>query len=72
MVQLRLVTYDFALSIDSRSLLSADPVGKYKSTNFVPSYLQLGVPLNKKGLGLVFGLRPATRINYSIAARQPD
>jgi hypothetical protein len=61
-----LVTYDFALSVDARTLLSANPVGKYKSTNLLPSYLQLGVPLNKKGLGLVFGLRPSTRINYSI------
>jgi len=63
---LGLVTYDFALTIDSRNLFSASPVSKYKSTNFIPSYLQMGVPLNKNGLGFVFGLRPATRINYSI------
>lgn len=68
---LGLVTYDFALSIDTRTLLSKTPVGKYKSTNFIPSYLQLGMPLtkpgNRNGAALVFGLRPATRINYSIA-----
>ena len=63
---LRFVTYDFALSLDSRSLLSAEPVSKYKSVNLLPSYLQLGVPINKKGLGLVFSIRPATRINYSV------
>ncbi|MBV9961937.1 MAG: hypothetical protein JO072_06780 [Parafilimonas sp.] len=65
---LRLVTYDFALSVDSRSLLSATPAGKFNSINFLPSYLQLGMPLNKKinGATLVFGLRPATRINYSV------
>lgn len=63
---LGLVTYEFGLSVDSRTLLSANPVEKYKSTNLLPSYLQLGVPLDKKGLGLVFGLRPSTRINYSI------
>lgn len=61
-----LVTYDFSLSLDSRALLSANPFGKYKSVNVLPSYLQLGVPLSKKGAGLVFGLRPATRINYSV------
>ena len=67
---LGLVTYDFALSIDARTLLSKTPVEKYSSTNFIPSYLQLGMPLTKagkrNGAGLVFGLRPATRINYSV------
>src|SRR6478735_3947310 len=63
---LGLVTYDFALTIDVRSLISATPVSKYKSTNFIASYLQIGVPINKKGLGMAFGLRPATRINYSV------
>lgn len=65
---MRLVTYDFALTIDSRSLLSANPAGKYNSVNFLPSYLQIGLPLNKSqnGATLVFGLRPATRINYSV------
>lgn len=63
---LALVTYEFGLSIDARTLLSQNPVATFRSTNFLPSYLQLGVPLNKKGLGLVFGLRPVTRINYSI------
>jgi hypothetical protein len=65
-----LVTYDFALSLDSRTLLSVNPVSKYNSVNLLPSYLLLGVPLTKpgsrNGAGLVFGLRPATRINYSI------
>ncbi|MFI5205227.1 MAG: hypothetical protein ACHQF2_12085, partial [Flavobacteriales bacterium] len=61
-----LVTYDFALTIDSRSLLNKTPVGKYKSINFAPQYLQLGLPLNKKGLGLVFSIRPSTRINYDV------
>ncbi len=68
---IHLVTYDFSLSIDSRSLSSANPVDKYKSTNLLPSYLQLGVPLTKSKnintAGLVFGIRPATRINYSVA-----
>lgn len=66
---LGIVTYDFALSIDMRSLRSATPNAKYKSTNFIPSYLQLGIPLTKKrnGAALVFGLRPYTRINYSVS-----
>jgi hypothetical protein len=63
---LGLVTYDIGLSIDARTLLSATPVSKYSSTNFLPSYLQLGVPVNKHGVGLVFGIRPYTRVNYSV------
>ncbi len=65
---LGIVTYDFALTIDSRTLLSASPADRYKSVNFLPSYLQLGIPLSKKknGAGLVFGIRPYTRINYSV------
>ncbi len=67
---LGLVTYDFALSIDSRTLLSKTPVEKYSSVNFIPSYLTLGLPLtkagNRNGASLVFGLRPSSRINYSI------
>ncbi len=67
-----LVTYDFGLSIDARALHSASPVNKYNSTNFIPSYIQIGIPLSTKHLGLVFGLRPATRINYSIQTTQPS
>jgi hypothetical protein len=63
---LNLVTYDIGLSIDARTLRSANPVNKYNSTNFLPSYIQLGMPLNRKGATLVFGLRPYTRINYGV------
>lgn len=67
-----LITYDIGISIDARTLRSAVPNLSYKSTNFSPSYIMLGVPLSakadsrKRNAGLVFGLRPATRINYSV------
>ncbi len=71
-----LVTYDIGLAIDSRSLRSAEPVKKFRSTNFTPSYVLLGLPLirkkNKKtnqmepNVGLVFGLKPVSKISYSI------
>src|SRR6476620_4420817 len=61
-----LVTFDVGVSIDARSLHSAQPVEKYKSANFIPSYILIGFPLGKKHWGLVAGLRPMTRINYSI------
>lgn len=67
-----LVTYDIGISIDARTLRSASLGQTYNSTNFIPSYIQLGIPLSAKAdsrkgnIGLVFGLRPSTRINYSI------
>lgn len=63
---INLVTYDIGISIDARTLISATPPQNYKSVNFMPSYLQLGLPISRKSrIGLVFGLRPSTRINYS-------
>ena len=64
---LSLVTYDIGIAIDNRTLRSAEPVNKFSSTNFTPSYVALGLPLSKKRkIGLVFGLRPLSKINYSI------
>jgi hypothetical protein len=71
--RLNLVTYDLGLTIDNRTLRSQTPVGKYNSVNFTPSYVVLGMPLSRKkdrGMGLVFGLRPLTSINYSIQERR--
>ncbi|MDB5232898.1 MAG: hypothetical protein JWN76_3703 [Chitinophagaceae bacterium] len=66
----RFVTYDFGLSVDSRSLKSTKPAGAYSSTNFTPSYLTLAVPINQlKGIGMAIGLRPVTRINYNVSQR---
>lgn len=64
---LKIVTYDIGLSIDSRSLRSADPVLKYNSVNLSPAYVALGMPLSKKNnLGLAFGLRQLSNVSYSI------
>jgi hypothetical protein len=69
-----LVTYDFGVSIDARTLRNATPFETYHSTNFLPSYLQIGIPLGanaykkNSAAGMVFGLKPATRINYSVAS----
>lgn len=67
-----LITYDLGISIDSRTLRSVSPEGTYKSTNFLPSYISIGVPLSskadarKRNVGLVFGLKPLTRIHYNV------
>ena len=68
---LRIVTYDFGISIDARTLRSAKPANKYNSTNFSPTYLAIGMPLNnKRGLGISFGFRPITRISYSVVKNE--
>lgn len=64
---LALVTYDFGAEIDTRTLNSTSQSQHYSSANLVPSYLQLGIPLHKNW-GMVFGLRPVTRIQYKISA----
>ena len=64
---LYMVTFDMGLTIDSRTLQSNNPTGKFTSNNFIPSYLSVGMPLKRsKGLGLAFGLRPLSRISYSV------
>ena len=61
------VTYDLGLTIESRSLRNADPFAKYNSSNFTPAYLAIGIPLSKKkGWGFAVGLKPVTKINYSV------
>ncbi|MES2002960.1 MAG: hypothetical protein V4450_00460 [Bacteroidota bacterium] len=63
-----MVTFDLGLTIDSRTLNSQNPAGKFTSNNFIPSYLALGIPLKRaKGWGLAFGLKPLSTINYSIS-----
>jgi hypothetical protein len=66
--QIKIVTYDIGLTLDSRTLKSTSPILKYNSINLSPSYVALGMPINKKrNIGMSFGLRPITNISYSIA-----
>lgn len=67
--QLQTVTLDFGVELNNLTLRSLDPVRKFSNASPNISYFNLGIPLkiNKKpGLGLVFGLRPMTRIGYKI------
>jgi hypothetical protein len=64
---LYLISYDIGLTYDSRTLKSFTPNNKFNSNYLIPSYFALGMPLNKKkALGMAFGLRPLSRISYSI------
>jgi len=63
----RIVTYDIGITIDARTLRSANPVDKYNSANFSPTYLAVSTPISaKRRLGFAFGFRPLSRINYSV------
>jgi len=64
---LYMVSYDVGLTIDSRTLRSNNPDGKFVSNNLIPSYFALGIPINKaRNIGMAFGLKPLSRVNYSI------
>ena len=66
-----IVTYDLGISIDARTLRSNSPVAKYNSTNFSPAYLAVAMPLSaKRRLGIAFGFKPQSRINYSLVKNE--
>ncbi len=65
--------FDIGAEADIRTLKSINPSKKFTNTNSLFSYLQLGVPIGSKKMakkqsymGLVFGLRPISRISYKI------
>jgi hypothetical protein len=60
-------SYDLGLSIDSRTLRSTGATASFNSVNFTPAYVALGVPLSKrKKIGMAFGMRQLSRINYDV------
>ncbi len=65
--------FDVGGEVDIRTLRSTSSPAKYRATNTLISYLQLGFPIasakmRKKGnsWGVSVGLRPVSRINYKI------
>lgn len=63
----RLTTFDLGFEVDNRTLVEPATGEKFKSTNAIISYLQLGFPLSRKrNMGMIIGLRPISRISYQI------
>jgi hypothetical protein len=67
------VIFDFGGEVNVRTLKSTSGTDKYKSTNVTPAYFQLAFPVSSpkmenKGssMGVSFGLRPVSKINYKI------
>lgn len=70
--RLKRATFDFGLEIDNRTLKAVNPPRKYTSISPIISYIQLAFPLStKRNWGMNIGLRPVTRINYSIEKEEP-
>ena len=68
-------TLDLGLEYDGLNLKSTNPQGSFKSNNGMVPYLEFGFPLlrgnkkaqkNKVAWGMVFGLKPISKINYKI------
>ena len=60
------IILDMGLNIDNRTISEPNNPEKFSSPNAYFSYLQLGIPL-RKNWGMVFGLRPISKINYKIS-----
>jgi hypothetical protein len=65
--------FDLGGEVDVRTLRSNTNFDKFRATNVIQSYLQVGFPIatnkmERRGMqwGVSFGLRPLNRINYKI------
>lgn len=72
---IRSTIFDFGIEVDRKTLRSNSTPAKYSANNAIISYFQLGLPITtpkmiKKdmSMGLSFGLRPVTKVNYKIVA----
>lgn len=71
---LQTVTFDVGIETEIRSLYNQQKTDRSQSANLTFNYMAFGAPLakDKKGntyWGLAFGLKPYTRISYSILER---
>ncbi|MBX3257286.1 MAG: hypothetical protein KF862_24385 [Chitinophagaceae bacterium] len=65
--RLKYTTFDVGIDYTGRTLKATDPVRSLNSGYLIPSYIQVGLPLMRaKNWGMNFGIRPLTRINYSL------
>ena len=62
-----LTTFDLGVNISGTTLKRNTPNGRENSNYMSPNYLAIGVPISKeKKIGMAFGLRPLSTINYSV------
>jgi hypothetical protein len=64
---LYMTTFDLGVNLTNTTLQRENPTLRYKSAYFIPNYLTVGLPIDKvRKMGMAFGLRPLSQINYSI------
>src|SRR5205823_4907791 len=59
------VILDVGLNFNNRTLITPNTPDRFTASDGYFSYLQVGLPI-KKNWGLSFGLRPLSRISYTI------
>lgn len=65
--RLKYTTFDIGLDYTGRTLRADNPSRTLRSGYLIPSYIQVGFPLStKKNWGMNIGIRPMTRINYTL------
>lgn len=60
---------DVGINFENRNITQTSPAGKFKASNSLFSYLQVGMPI-KKDWGISFGLRPVSRISYKMVRNE--
>lgn len=66
--RLKYTTFDVGVDYTGRTLKATDPVRSLRSGYLIPSYIQIGLPLSRKNnWGMNIGIRPVSRINYSLS-----
>ncbi len=70
LASLKVTTLDVGVNYSTRTLRTIDPPEKFKSAYLIPTYLQLGLRLSRKGnWGMTGGIRQLTRIGYNLGTR---
>ncbi|MDB5197905.1 MAG: hypothetical protein JWP88_2276 [Flaviaesturariibacter sp.] len=59
------VLLDGGINLENRTLRAPNQPLKFTSSDLYFSYLQIGIPI-RKGWGIAFGIRPLSRISYTI------
>ncbi|RYY38212.1 MAG: hypothetical protein EOO08_15435 [Chitinophagaceae bacterium] len=59
------VLFDVGANVDQRTLREPGRPNKFSSSEINFSYIQVGIPL-RRNWGLVFGIRPVSRVSYLI------
>ena len=61
------VVLDVGVHVSTRSLIAPKTPERFTSSDFIFSYVQVGLPL-RKNWGMAFGIRPLSRVGYRIDA----